>query len=169
VLVDSTAEPDPNAPRGTVIYGSSNPAGVLETIKHALAEVRRGGLDAGGLYRTLTVAIDTVRVRQDKPPLSAAQVAQGKRMLVEATVGLTVSSLLSLLALILVMAHAFRAEHRWWIVLMLLFPPLGITYVLIHVEGEHRWFKFATLFAQAAPYVVAMATAWRFVALFMAV
>jgi hypothetical protein len=41
--------------------------------------------------------------------------------------------------------------------------------VLIHVEGEHRWFKFATLFAQAAPYVVAMATAWRFVALFMAV
>ena len=169
VLVDSIAEPDPNAPRGTVIYGSSNPAGVLETIKHALAEVRRGGLDAGGLYRTLTVAIDTVRVRQGKPPLSAAQVAQGKRMLAEATVGLTVSSLLSLLALILVMAHAFRAEHRWWIVLMLLFPPLGITYVLIHVEGEHRWFKFATLFAQAAPYVVAMATAWRFVALFTAV
>jgi heme/copper-type cytochrome/quinol oxidase subunit 4 len=112
------------------------------------------------------VAIDTVRVRQDKPPLSAAQVAQGKRMLVEATVGLTVSSLLSLLALILVMAHAFRAQHRWWIVLMFLFPPLGITYVLIHVEGERRWFKFATLFAQAAPYVVAMATAWRFVALF---
>jgi len=73
---------------------------------------------------------------------------------------------LSLLALILVIAHAFRAQHRWWIVFMLLFPPLGITYVLIHVEGERRWFKFATLFAQAAPYVVAMATAWRFVALF---
>jgi heme/copper-type cytochrome/quinol oxidase subunit 4 len=166
VLVDSTAEPDQNAPRGTVIYGSDKPAGVLETITHALSEVRRGGLDAGGLYRTFAVAIDTVRVRQDKPPLSAAQVAQGKRLLVEATVGLTVSSLLSLLALILVIAHAFRAQHRWWIVFMLLFPPLGITYVLIHVEGERRWFKFATLFAQAAPYVVAMATAWRFVALF---
>jgi hypothetical protein len=49
---------------------------------------------------------------------------------------------------------------------MLLFPPVGITYVLMHVQGERRWFKFATLFAQAAPYAVAMATAWRFLALF---
>jgi hypothetical protein len=40
---------------------------------------------------------------------------------------------------------------------------------MIHVEGKRRWFKFATLFAQAAPYAVAVAMSWRFVAFFRAI
>jgi hypothetical protein len=164
VLVDSTNQPDKSA--GSVIYGSKAPAGVMETLKRAVREARNGGQDASGIYRALATAIDTFLVRQGRRPLSASEVAQVKRMAVEATTVLTVAGLLSLVALILVIAHAFRAEHRWWMVFMLLFQPLGIAYVLIHVEGKRRWFKFATLFAQAAPYVLAAATAWRFVAFF---
>ena len=41
--------------------------------------------------------------------------------------------------------------------------------MLIHVESKRRWFKFATLFAQAAPYAVAVATGWRFFAFVRAI
>jgi cell division protein FtsW (lipid II flippase) len=77
---------------------------------------------------------------------------------------LAVAGLLSFVAWIVVMVHAYRAEHRWWMVCILLFHLLGIAYVLIHVEGKRRWFKFATLLAQTAPYAVALATVWRFFA-----
>ena len=168
VLVDSTNQPDRDAPRGTIIYGGKNLSSVKEMIKQAFRDASHSGYDAGGLQRTLTTAIDTALVSQGKRPLSASEVAQVKRMVVEATVMLTVASLLSVVVLILVMAHAFRAEHRWWMVFILFFQPLGIAYVLIHVEGKRRWFKFATLFGQAAPYAVAVALAWRYVAFFRA-
>jgi hypothetical protein len=164
LLLDSTNQQDKNVPQGTVIYGGQKP-GAVETIKQALRDASRSGVDAAGLYRTLTTAIDTALVQSGRRPLSPAQVAGGKRLLAEATVALTVASLLSLAALIVVMAHAFRAQHRFWMVFMFLFPALGIVYVLIHVEAKRRWFKFATLFAQAAPFAVAAATVWRFVAL----
>jgi hypothetical protein len=45
---------------------------------------------------------------------------------------------------------------------------LGIAYVLLHVEGRRRWFKFVTLLAQAAPYSVAVAIGWRFAVFFRA-
>jgi len=43
-------------------------------------------------------------------------------------------------------------------VFILLFQVPGIAYVLLHVEDKRRWFKFATLFAQTAPYAVVLAT-----------
>lgn len=169
VLVDSANQPDQDAPRGTVIYGGENSGGVLETIKRALRDAKDSGLDVGGLYRTLTTAIDTALVGGGRRPLSAGEVAQVKRMLAEAATELAVAGLLSLVALILVIGHAYRAGHPWWIVFMLLFQVPGIAYVLVHVEGKHRWFKFATLFAQAAPYAVAIAMGWRFFAFFRAI
>jgi len=53
-------------------------------------------------------------------------------------------------------------------VFILFFPLLGIAYVLLHVEGRRRWFKFVTLLAQAAPYSVAVAIGWRFAVFFRA-
>ena len=164
VLVDSTNQPDEDAPRGTVIYGSKNSGGVLETIKRAFRDARRNGHDMGGLYRTFSTAVDTALVEAGKRPLSPAQVAQVRRMIVEAAPPLAVAGLLSFVAWIVVMVHAYRAEHRWWMVCILFFHLLGIAYVLIHVEGKRRWFKFATLLAQTAPYAVAVATVWRFFA-----
>ncbi len=166
VLVDSSSQPDKHVPLGTVIYGGKNSGGVLETIKRALRDASRSGLDVSGLYRTLTTAIDTALVGAGRRPLSAAEVAQVRRMLAEAATELAVAGLLCVVGLILVMGHAFRAEHRWWMVFILLFQLPGIAYVLIHVEGKRRWFKFATLFAQAAPYAVVMVTGWRFFAFF---
>jgi hypothetical protein len=166
VLVDSTSRQEQNAPQGTVIYAGKNASAVAETIKQALADARRSGTDAGALYRTLSTAIDTALVKMGKRPLSAAHGAEVKRLLAKTAVELTVASGLAFVALILVMAHAFRAGHRWWFVFMLFFQLLGIAYVLIHVEANRRWFKFATLFAQAAPFAVAAATAWRFASLF---
>ena len=169
VLVDSTNQPDKDAPKGAVIYGSKKPAGAMETIERAVRDLSHSGHAAGGLDRTLTTAIDTALVGKGKRPLSAGEVAQVKRMLVEVAVVLAVAGLLSTVAWILVMVHAFRAEHRWWMVFILFFHLLGIVYVLIHVEGKRRWFKFATLFAQAAPYAVAVAMSWRFFAFFRAI
>lgn len=166
VLVDSSNQPDKDAPRGAVIYGGTKPAGALETIERALRDATASGHAADGLGRALTTAVDTALVARGKPPLSAHELAQLKRMLVEWAVVLTVVGLLSLVAWILVMVHAFRAEHRWWMVFILLFHLLGVAYVLIHVEGKRHWFKFTTLFAQAAPYVVALAMSWRLVAFF---
>jgi len=168
VLVDSSNQPAKDAPLGTVIYGNRTPAGALETIERAVGDVWRGGHDAGGLLRTLTTAIDTALVGSGRRPLSASDVAQIKRMLVEAAVALALAGLLALLGSILVMVHAFRAEHRWWMVFILFFPLLGIAYVLLHVEGRRRWFKFVTLLAQAAPYAVAVAIGWRFAVFFRA-
>jgi len=116
----------------------------------------------------LTTAIDTALVGSGRRPLSASDVAQLKRMLVEAAVALALTGLLALLGSILVMVHAFRAEHRWWMVFIFFFPLLGIAYVLLHVEGKRRWFKFVTLLAQAAPYAVAVAIGWRFAVFFRA-
>ena len=169
VLVDSTSLPDKDAPRGAVIYGSKTPAGALETIERAVRDATGSGHAAGGLDRALTTAIDTALVGKGKRPLSAGEAAQFKRMLVESAVVLAVLGLFSTVAWILVMVDAFRAEHRWWMVFILLFHLLGIAYVLIHVEGKRRWFKFATLFAQAAPYAVVLAVSWRFVAFFRAI
>jgi hypothetical protein len=169
VLVDSTSQPDKDAPRGAVIYGSNKPAGALETIERAVRDATGSGHAAGGLDRALTTAIDTALVARGKPPLSAREVAQFKRMLVESAAVWAVVALLSFVAWILVMVHAFRAEHRWWMVFILLFHLLGIAYVLIHVESKRHWFKFTTLFAQAAPYAVALAMSWRFVAFFKAI
>jgi hypothetical protein len=166
VLVDSANQADQNAPRGTVIYESENRGGFCETIKRAFRDASGSGLDIAGLYRTLTTAIDTALVGAGRRPLSAGEVAQVKRMLAEAATALAAAGLLSVVALILVIGHAFRAEHRWWMVFILLFQLPGIAYVLIHVEGKRRWFKFATLFAQAAPYAVVLATGWRFFAFF---
>ena len=168
VLVDSSNQPAKDVPLGTVIYGNRRPADALETIEHAVGDVWHGELDAGGLLRTLTTAIDTALVGAGRRPLSASEVAQIKRMLVEAAVALALAGLLALLGSILVMVHAFRAEHRWWMVFILFFPLLGIAYVLLQVEGKRRWFKFATLLAQTAPYAVAVAIAWRFAVFFRA-
>jgi hypothetical protein len=166
VLVDSIHQPDKDAPRGAVIYGNKKPAGALETIEHAVRDATGSGHAAGGLDRALTTAIDTALVGKGKRPLSAREAAQLKRMLVESAVVLAAVGLLSFVAWILVMVHAFRAEHRWWMVFILFFHLLGIAYVLIYVEGKRHWFKFVTLFAQAAPYVVSLAMSWRFVAFF---
>jgi hypothetical protein len=168
VLVDSSNQPAKDVPLGTVIYGNRRPADALETIEHAVGDVWHGELDAGGLLRTLTTAIDTALVGSGRRPLSASDVAHIKRMLVEAAVALALAGLLALLGSILVMVHAFRAEHRWWMVFILFFPLLGIAYVLLHVEGRRRWFKFVTLLAQAAPYSVAVAVGWRFAVFFRA-
>jgi hypothetical protein len=169
VLVDSSNRPDKDAPLGTVIYGGKGSGGVREAIKRAFRDARESGLDVGELYRTLTTAIDTALVAGGRRPLSAGEVAQVKRMLAQAATELAVAGLLSVVALILVMGHAFRAGHRWWMLFILLFQLPGIAYVLIHVESKRRWFKFATLFAQAAPYAVALATAWRFFSFFRSV
>jgi hypothetical protein len=166
VLVDSTSQADKDAPRGAVIYGSKKPAGALETIEQAVRDATASGHAAGELERALTTAIDTALVARGKPPLSAREGAQFKRVLVESVVVLAVACLLSIVAWILVIVHAFRADHRWWMVFILLFPALGIAYVLVHVEGKRHWFKFTTLFAQAAPYAVALAMSWRFFAFF---
>jgi len=48
----------------------------------------------GGLLRTLTTAIDTALVGSGRRPLSASDVAQLKRMLVEAAVALALTGLL---------------------------------------------------------------------------
>jgi hypothetical protein len=169
VLVDSTNQPDKDAPRGAVIYGNKKPAGAMETIERAVRDATNSGQTAGGLDRSLTTAIDTALVGKGKRPLSAAEVAQIKRMVVQAAVVLAVAGLFSTVALILVIVHAFRAEHRWWMVFIMLFQLPGIAYVLIHVEGKRRWFKFVTLFAQAAPYAVVLAMSWRFFAFFRAI
>jgi hypothetical protein len=169
VLVDSSNQPDKDVPLGTVIYAGKNSGGVLETIERAFRDAMASGLNVNGLYRTLTTAIDTALVGAGRRPLSAAEVAQVRRMLAEAATELAVAGLLSVVALILVMGHAFRAGHRWWMVFILLFQLPGIAYVLIHVEGKRRWFKFATLFAQAAPYAVALATGWRLFSWFRAI
>jgi len=169
VLVDSSNPPDKDAPRGTVIYGDKKAAGVAATLKQALRDATSGGRDTGGLYRTLTTAIDTTLVGAGKRPLSPEQVAKVKRSLIEAGVALIVASLFSLVAWILVMVHASRSKHPVWLVLVLLLPYLGIPYVLMYFEGDRRWFKFATLFAQAAPYAVSLAMTWRLVALLKAI
>jgi len=96
-----------------VIYGNRTPAGALETIERAVGDVWRGGHDAGGLLRTFDYGVDTALVGSGRRPLSASDVAQLKRMLVEAAVALALTGLLALLGSILVMVHAFRAEHRW--------------------------------------------------------
>lgn len=166
VLVDSSNRPEQDAPLGTVIYGGKGSGGVREAIKRAFRDAWASGLDVGELYRTLTTAIDTALVAGGRRPLSAGEVAQVKRMLAQAATELAVAGLLSIVGLILVIGHAFRAGHRWWMLFILLFQLPGIAYVLIHVESKRRWFKFATLFAQAAPYAVAMATAWRFFSFF---
>lgn len=166
VLADSTNQPDEDAPRGAVIYGNKKPAGTMETIERAVRDAGNSGHAAGELERSLTTAIDTTLVGKGKRPLSAAEVAQVKRMAVEAAVVLAVAGLFATVAWILVMVHAFRAEHRWWMVFIMLFQLPGIVYVLIHVEGKRRWFKFVTLFAQAAPYAVVVAMSWRFFAFF---
>ena len=162
VLVDSSNQPDKNVPLGAVIYGS----GAKETLKRALGDVWRGEHSAGGLLRTLIKVIDTALIGSGRHPLSGRDVAQIKRMLVEAAVALAVASLSAFVGWILVMVHAFRTEHRWWMVFVLLVPVLGITYVLLHVESKQRWFKFATLLAQSAPNAVAVATGWRFAVFF---
>jgi hypothetical protein len=168
VLVDSSNQPDKDVPLGTVIYGGRTPAGPWETIESAVKEVWHGEHSAGGLLRTLTKVIDTALVGSGRRPLSGGDVAQIKRMLVEAAVALAMTGLVAFVGWILVMVHAFRAEHRWWMVFILFFPVLGITYVLLHVEDKRRWFKFATLLAQTAPYAVAVATGWRLVVFFRA-
>jgi hypothetical protein len=168
VLVDSSNQPAKDVPLGAVIYGRRTPAGAIETIERAVSDVWNGERSAGGLLRTLTTAIDTALVGAGRRPLSAGDVARIKRTLVEAAVALAMASLLASVALILVMAHAFRAEHRWWMVLILLFQLPGIAYVLLHVESKRRWFKFATLLAQTAPYAVVLATGWRFAVFFRA-
>jgi len=164
VLVDSSNQPDKNVPLGAVIYGT----GAKETLKRALGDIWRGEHSAGGLLRTLIKVIDTALIGSGRRPLSGSDVAQLKHMLVEATVALAVASLAAFVGWILVMVHAFRAEHRWWMAFILLVPVLGITYVLLHVESNRRWFKFATLLVQTAPYAVAVATAWRFAVFFRA-
>ncbi|HJX51400.1 MAG TPA: hypothetical protein VJ801_01425 [Polyangia bacterium] len=169
VLADPTSQPDKDAPRGAVIYGNKKPAGVMETLEAAVRDATQSRHDAGGMDRTLTTAIDTALVGKGKRPLSAGEVAQLKRMAVQAAVVLAVAGLFATVAWILVMVHAYRAEHRWWMLFIMLLQLPGIVYVLIHVEGKRRWFKFATLFAQAAPYAVAVAMSWRFVAFFRAV
>jgi hypothetical protein len=169
VLVDSSHQPDKNVPLGTVIYGNRTPAGAMETIERAVSDVWHGGHDASGLLRTLTMAIDTALVGAGRRPLSASEVVQIKRMLVESAAALAIAGLLAFVAWILVMVHAFRAEHRWWLLFIMLLQVPGIVYVLLHVEGKRRWFKFATLLAQTAPYAVALATGWRLFALFRAI
>jgi hypothetical protein len=169
VLVDSSNQPAKDVPLGTVIYGNRTPAGAMETIERAVSDVWHGGHDASGLLRTLTTAIDTALVGSGRRPLSASDVAQIKRMLVESAVALAIAGLLAFVAWILVMVHAFRAEHRWWLVFIMLFQVPGIAYVLLHVEGKRRWFKFATLLAQTAPYAVVLATGWRLATLFRAI
>ncbi len=164
VLVESSSQPDKNVPLGAVIYGT----GAKETLKRALGDIWRGEHSAGGLLRTLIKVIDTTLIGSGRRPLSGSDVAQMKRMLVEAAVALAVAGLSALVGWILVMVHAFRAKHRWWMVFILFFPILGITYALLHVESKRRWFKFATLLVQTAPYAVAVATAWRFAIYFRA-
>jgi hypothetical protein len=85
-------------------------------------------------------------------------------MIGEAEVVLGIAGTLSLVASILVMVHAHRRAHPFWMAFILVFPPLGIAYVLIHLEGQRRWFKFATLVTPAAPCAVALAIGWRFLA-----
>jgi len=164
VLVDSSSQLDKNVPLGAVIYGT----GAKETIKRALGDIWHGEHSVGGLLRTLIKVIDTALIGSGRRPLSGSDVAHLKRMLVEAAVALTVASLSAFVGWILVMVHAFRAEHRWWMVFILFFPVLGITYVLLHVESKRRWFKFATLLVQTAPYAVAVATGWQFAIFFRA-
>jgi hypothetical protein len=169
VLVDSSTQTNKDVQLGTVVYGNRAPAGARETVERAFSDVWHGGHGVSGLLRALTTAIDTALVGSGRRPLSVGDVAQIKRMLVEAAAALAVAGLLAFVALIFVMAHAFRADHRWWMVFILLFQVPGIAYVLLHVEDKRRWFKFATLFAQTAPYAVVLATGWRLAALFRAI
>jgi len=165
VLVDSSNQPDKEAPQGTVIFGGRQPASVWQTIGQAFHQATHGGLAGLGLERLLTMAIDTALVREGKRPLSSAEVAQVARQALVTAWVLGTAGVLALLAWIAVMVHAFRADHRWWAVFIMLLPLLGIAYVLIHMGGERRWFKLATLLGQCAPYTVVMAAAWRCYAL----
>jgi hypothetical protein len=144
-----------------VIFGGRRPADALGTIKQAALEAVRRGPNGAALDRSVTMAIDTTLVGKGQHPLSPAEVAQLTRLVLVMALVLGATGLLALAAWIAVMVDAFRSDHRWWMAGIFFIHVLGIPYVLIHVEGKRRWFKFLTLLGQCAPYAAVVATAWR--------
>jgi hypothetical protein len=165
VLVGTSHQPGNNTRQGTVIFGGNPSASVLETLKQALLEAGDGPWD-GKFERLLTMLMDTGMVKAGKPPLTAAHVLHVTYMVGVAALALSVSCLLALVACIFVMVHAFRNDHPVWGVCILLVPPLGILYVLFHIESKRRWFKWTTLVGQISPLLILTIAIWRFYAYF---
>jgi hypothetical protein len=161
VLAGSTERPGQDPPQGTVIFGGRRPADTLGTIKQAALEAVRRGPNGAALDRSVTMAIDTTLVGKGQHPLSPAEVARLTRLVLVMALVLGATGLLAMAAWIAVMVDAFRSDHRWWMAGIFLFHLLGIVYVLIWVDGKRRWFKFATLLGQCAPYAVVVAMFWR--------
>jgi hypothetical protein len=159
LLVGASGSPDKDTQPGSVIFGTNESAGLLAVFKQALNEAS-DGTAIEKVERLVTMLMDTRLVNAGKRPLSAANVVEVVRMLGLAVLALLAASLIATVALILVVVHAFRNSHPVWGFLLLFLPPLGIPYVLVHVE--RRLFKYPTLLGQCAPFVVILVAVWRF-------
>jgi hypothetical protein len=169
VVVKSTKQPGQDPAQGTVSFGGKQPTGALGTITRTVLQDVQRSPSKSTLDRSVTMAVDNTLVSKGQRPLSVTETARLTDLVLVMTLALVATGLLATVAWIVVMVHAVRSGHHWWMVGIFLVHLLGIVYVLLHVEGERRWFKFASLVGQCAPYAVAMAAAWRFYALFRSI